>query len=234
MNQTGHIGPAFGLHRDAVAVAPHGDDAVLQIFGKAGGADHLVQLVPHTLVGAANLPPDLIKIGGGPVGDFLLAEDGVVNVRLHPLQHGQPGGQPRQDGGVLPLPHQCAPGGPGGPEKGGNIQQHPVAQACALLGPGDGFPHVRVADQRVLPQIGQQHHGFFRLGQSVVHIAQIMIGRQLQTALPAFFGNGVLGQQFPYFRKFQYAQRTILFHKGSPFLPHAGSREVNYSTPRRQ
>ena len=215
MDQTGHVGPALGLHRDAVAVAPHGDDAVLQIFGKAGGADHLVQLVPHPLVRAANLPPNLVKLRRSPVGDLLFAQNRVVDVGLHPFQHSQPGSQPRQNGGVVPIAHQRTPSSAGGAEKGGNVQQHPGAQTRALLGTGNGLPHVRVADQRVLPQIGQQHHGLLRFRKGVVHIPQIMTGNQLQTALPAFLGDGVLGQHFPYFGKFQYAQRTILFHKDS-------------------
>ena len=60
--QARHIGAALRLHGDAVAVAPHGDDAVLQILGKAGGADHLAETVAHALVGAADLPADLMQL----------------------------------------------------------------------------------------------------------------------------------------------------------------------------
>ena len=77
----------FRLDGNAVAVAPHGDDGVLQV-GAVGAAEHIGELGVYLVVGLDHSPPDALELGACVVCDLLLGEDAVVDLIGHLSQRG--------------------------------------------------------------------------------------------------------------------------------------------------
>ena len=231
MHKTGHVGAAFGLYGNAVAVAPHGDNAVLQILGKAGGADHLAEAVAHALVGAADLPADLMQFRRGAVRDFLLADNGGGDIVFDAVQRGKAGSQTGQNGRILAVAHQRGAGCARGAQAGGHVQQRALAEACALLGQRHLLAHVGKGHQRLSAQIAEQHAGFLGFIQRPAHLAYIIVGHEGQAFFLAHVRQGVRGQALADFGEFQHAKGAVLFHKGSFLSGNGGAPAIPRRAP---
>ncbi len=165
VHKAGHVGAALCLNGNAVAVAAHGDDAILKVFGKAGGTDHLVKLFAHALVGAADLAADLKQLRGRAVRDFLLAENGGGNIVFQTVQCGDAAGHAGKDGGILAVAHQGAL----------RRASSPGAEAGALLRKSHLFAHIRKAAEGLAAQIAEQHAGLLGFVKRVQHIGKIIV-----------------------------------------------------------
>ena len=212
MHDAGHIGAALCLDGDAVAIPAHCNDGVLQKLGVAAGVDHVVELIAHTLVGGTDLPADGAQLRAGTVGDFLLAEDGIVDFLLHASQRGQAGSQAGQDRGILPLLDQSNAGGARRAQASRHIQQRAGGKARALFRQGNMLAHIPKTDQRLPAHVGDQHHGLLRLGQSPAHFSKIPVGGKRFTQRCAHGSHAIGGKPFADLGKLQHAQFAAWFH----------------------
>ena len=79
MDHAADLVPVLCLHRDAVTVAPHGDDGILQIRAHRA-VDQAVQRGVDLFIDAVHAAPDPFQSGTGVVADLLLAENTAVDL----------------------------------------------------------------------------------------------------------------------------------------------------------
>ncbi len=79
----------LAAHRHHIAVPPHGDNGLPQVFGIARRGDDLLQALPNLCPGLAHMPPDVVQGWAGTVGNLLLADNGVGDLVLQKAIGGQ-------------------------------------------------------------------------------------------------------------------------------------------------
>ena len=179
VDQAWHLSPEFGFHRNHVAAAPLGDNALLQMALVSRGADQFVQLVPHPLGGRPDLSPDGSQLRRGVVRHFFLADNAGENLLLQIFvgrQHLKPAGEGRADTLALAPPLGQSPNSPQG---GPNVQQLPQAQTAPCLSPAQGVGHIFYAVKRGRAVFGHGYKSSVCLLQQPLDFAGCMHRRQL-------------------------------------------------------
>ncbi len=229
MHKSWYIATTFGFDGDAIAVATHGDQAILQIFGKARRADHLAKLVTHALIGGADLSADLVKIARGAVSDFIIAQNGVVDLGFHTWQRGELTGDALENRRLmvftLTLFEQDASCNACTAKAGGNIEQGARREGCAFLGKRKPWANIGKGGERIAPRKLHNGASFLGLGKGARHLRKIGRRGEGTAFISPQRGEGIGRKLLQNFGQFQNAKGTILIHGETPF---------DHSTPRCQ
>ncbi len=80
-----HLALVLRLDGQAVPVAAHGDDVVLQV-GRQRDIDHLLELLVDLVAGEADLPAHFAQSRARVIGDLLLGDDAAADLALQRAQ----------------------------------------------------------------------------------------------------------------------------------------------------
>ena len=147
VDQAGNFVLMLALHRHHIAPTPHGDDIVLQVLGLVGG-DEPVEHIPHLARRRPDVAADVRQLGGGGVGDLLLAENGSGDLLLQEAVGAQAVKIAVQHRFLLPVTGAVLLDRPGTAEHQGNVQQLPGIQTAPTVRPLQGGGHGAHAAER--------------------------------------------------------------------------------------
>ena len=184
VDQARDLGLVLGLDRDAVAVAPHGDDTVLEVGG-VGRIDHFRELLVDFVAGQLDFPPDLAQGGRGVVRHLVLGDDAAADLGRQGRDRIEAVKVVKEDIGLA-------------------AAVFGIARRRSLFGPGPDLRPVSLLAQAVMTdpadivqkgsQLQKLGHGERGAdGQGSEHIAEIPVVAEGDRSLAEEMGEGRLG-----------------------------------------
>ena len=202
VDQAGNLVFVLALHRHHVAAAPHGDDGLLQILGLVGG-DEAVEHVPHLPRRRPDVAADVRQLGGGGVGNFILAENGAADFLLQKAVGGQAVEIAVQHSLFRALPHSVLPHIAGAAQHLGDVQQLPGVQCAAPVRPLQGSGHRAHPGKGGGAVLDQHLKGGRGLLLQPGHVGHHRLRSHLAAGLLALLGHRLVGQHGQHPRQFQ-------------------------------